>query len=83
MQREFQKVPINEGVAMKRPAEKMKNLKPFLKKVARVWIYGVTMLGLIGGLSIHAYAYSGTCAGLSAGPYHTCILKIDGNVDCY
>src|SRR4030042_1500979 len=31
----------------------------------------------------NALAYTGNCQGLSAGDYHTCILKTDGNVDCY
>src|SRR4030042_4700397 len=31
----------------------------------------------------NALAYTGNCQGLSAGDYHTCILKSNGNVDCY
>jgi hypothetical protein len=81
--REFRKLTINERVTMKRPGQKMKNLKSFLKKVAGAWIYGVITLGLIGGLSSQADAYSGSCKGLSAGVGFTCVLKSNGNVDCY
>ena len=72
---------------MRERAEERKIIKAFFLLRKELGICGLLILGLILGLSGTAGGFSAefgdTCEGLSAGDYHTCVLKSDGNVHCF